>query len=565
MDDVDGRHRPVKRPEARVRRRAIALGAVIGALVLLAGGFALSRATGWRATGWRQTFRFVDPPDVQALGPVSLPDLSKMTESVQRQIREAHSSLTMTIANRQARPAEVADAYGSLGKIFMAADHPDAAEPCLLNAQALAPADIRWPYYLGHLNRGRGQPASAATFFERALELRADDVASLVWLGDIHLAQGQPDKAEPRFAKALSVQPNSLSARFGLGRTALAKQDYRRAVTYLEEVLTQDPDAASAHYPLAMAYRGLGDLDKADLHLRQREDHKILPADPLMVDLEELLESAQAYESRGIRALDRKDWKEAAALFHKGLALEPGHAALRHRLGTALYMMGDSARAREQFDEAVRLSPDHHLAQYSLGVLLQADGRHTEAIERFTAGLRSRPSDTAARVRLAASLRRIGRAKESLSHYEQLLSVHPDLTEARFGHAIALIQLRRYREARDRLTEGMKTYPDQLSFAHGLARLLAAAPDDQVRDGRRAMALAQDLIKQGRTLDLGATVAMAFAELGQFGQAAAVQRDLIAAAEKAGLPEVVSRLSRNLGRYERGEPCRTPWTADEVP
>lgn len=499
------------------------------------------------------------------LRPISLPDLSKMSGSVQTQIREADASLTRAIDNRQAGPAALADAYGALGRLFMAADLDDAAEPCLLNAHALAPTDIRWPYYLGHLNRDRGELATARTFFERSLELRPDDVASLVWLGDLQLALGSPNDAEPRFVKALSLQPNSLSARFGLGRTALAKQDYRAAVTHLQEVLEQDPEAASAHYPLAMAYRGLGDVKNAETHLRLREDHKILPADPLMVELDELLESPQAYESRGIRALDQKNFAEAAALFRKGLEIAPGTAALQHRLGTALYMMGEVASAREHFEEAVRVSPDYHLAQYSLGVLLQADGRHAEAIERFTAALKSRPSHTAAHVRLAASLRRVGRATEALPHYEQAVLLQPDLVEARFGHAVTLVQARRYREARDRLAEGMQMFPDQSLFKHGLARLLATAPDDRVRDGQRAMALVQHVLEQGRTLDLGATVAMAYAELGQYAQAAAIQRDLMSAAEKAGLRDLLPRLAANLALYERREPCRTPWTADEIP
>jgi hypothetical protein len=74
-----------------------------------------------------------------------------------------------------------------------------------------------------------------------------------------------------------------------------------------------------------------------------------------MVDLEELLESP-AYESRGIRALGQKDWARAAALFRKGLALAPESPALRHRLGTALFMMEDVRGAREQFEEVVRTS-----------------------------------------------------------------------------------------------------------------------------------------------------------------------------------------------------------------
>lgn len=496
--------------------------------------------------------------------PVSLPDLSKMTPSVQSQIRDAHVSLTRAIESG-APPAELADANGLLGRLFMASDLAEAAEPFLLNAQTLAPSDIRWPYYLGHLNRDRGDLEAAARLFERVLQLQPDDVASLVWLGDIQLALGKPDEAEPRFTKALSLQSNSLSARFGLGRTALAKQDHQRAVTFLEEVLDQDPAAAAAHYPLAMAYRGLGDLSKAEAHLKQREDHKILPADPLMVELDELLESPQAYESRGIRALDRKDWTEAAALFSKGLAIAPDDAGLRHRLGTAQYMMGDAANARLQFEQAVRLSPDHHLAQYSLGVLLQAEGRHAEAIDRFSASLKSRPSHTVARVRLAASLRRTGRAKDAVHHYEQAVLLQPGNTEARFGLAVALVQVRRYRDARDRLAEGMKLFPEQTVFAHGLARVLATAPEARVRDGQRAMTLVQDVIKQGRTLDLGATVAMAYAELGQYEQAVTIQRDLMSAAEKGGLRELVPRLAANLALYERREPCRTPWTVDEIP
>jgi tetratricopeptide (TPR) repeat protein len=205
------------------------------------------------------------------------------------------------------------------------------------------------------------------------------------------------------------------------------------------------------------------------------------------------------------------------------------------------------------------------MAQYSLGVLLQADGKHAEAADRFTIALRSRPGYTEARLRLAVSLRKSGRAKESLTQYERVLATSPDLTEARFGLAIAYVQLGRYREARDRLSEATKAYPNEQVYAHGLARLLAAAPDDQVRDGQRAMSLVDDLLKQGRTLDLGATMAMALAEMGQYARAAALQRDLIAAAQKAGLPDMTRRLNANLVHYERSEPCRTPWAPDELP
>lgn len=505
-------------------------------------------------------------PDGRPLLPVSLPDLSKMTPSVQRQVQASHASLSAQIANRQTAAARLAEAYGELGRLLMAAGYPDAAEPCFVDAQRLATGDRRWPYYLAHLYRKRGALDQARTLFEQALQLRADDVDTLVWLGDIALAQGRPDEAEPRFAKALSLEPTSLSARFGLGRAALARQEYGRAVGYLEEVLKRDPEAAGAHYPLGMAYRGLGDMRKAEAQLQLRKNREILPADPLMVELDDLLESPQVYESRGIRALDKQQWPEAAALFRKGLELAPDSAALQHRLGTAMFMMRDRAGAEAQFEQAVRTSPDYFPAQYSLGVLLQEQGNHAAAIERFAAALRGRPTYAEAQLRLATSLRRVGRAKDALAQYQKILQANANLTEARFGQAMALVQLGRFQEARDHLRADATAYPEQSIFAHGLARLMAAAPDDRVRDGDRAMALVGELLaKEPRTLELGETMAMALAAATRYEEAVRVQRDLMKGVENAGLHQVVPRLAANLALYERGQPCRTPWPAGEIP
>jgi tetratricopeptide (TPR) repeat protein len=517
------------------------------------------------AAGDRGTRPAPTAPDGRALLPVSVPDLSKMAPSVQKQIRESQAWLSAAMANPHA-PAVLADAYGELGKLLMAADYPDAAEPCFIDAQRLAASDRRWPYYLAHLYRKRGDLDKARAFFETALQLRADDVDALVWLGDIALAQGRPDEAEPRFARALALEPTSLSARFGLGRVALARQEYRRAAGYLEDVLARDPDAAGAHYPLAMAYRGMGAVKKSEAQLRLRQNREIVPADPLIVELEELLESPQVYESRGIRALDRKKWPEAAALFRKGLELAPDSAALQHRLGTAMFMMGDRSGAETQFERSVRASPDYFPAQYSLGVLRQEQGRHADAIERFTAALRARPSYAEAQLRLATSLRRVGRAKDALAQYQHILASNANLTEARFGQAMALVQLGRFEDARDRLRADATAYPEQPIFAHALARLLAAAPDDRVRDGNAAIALVGELLaREQRTLELGETMAMALAAAARYDEAVKVQRDLMRGVENAGLRQVVPRLAANLALYEQRQPCRTPWPGDEIP
>jgi hypothetical protein len=112
----------------------------------------------------------------------------------------------------------------------------------------------------------------------------------------------------------------------------------------------------------------------------------------------------------------------------------------------------------------------------------------------------------------------------------------------------------------------MKSYPDQPMFAHALARLLAAAPDDRVRDGAQSIGLIQELLgKEQRAPDLGETMAMALAELGRYDEAVQVQRDLMTGAERRGLHDVTRRLAENLALYERHQPCRMPWSESELP
>src|SRR5262249_39201380 len=108
-------------------------------------------------------------------------------------------------------------------------------------------------------------------------------------------------------------------------------------------------------------------------------------------------------------------------------------------------------------------------------------------------------------------------------------------------------------------------YPDDPMFSYALARLLAAAPDVKVRNGAQAKALVEILLKTQRSIDVGATAAMALAELGEFEQATAVQREVIAVAESAGLHDVVGHLHDNLKLYEQRQPCRIPFTDDELP
>jgi tetratricopeptide (TPR) repeat protein len=237
-----------------------------------------------------------------------MPDFSEMEAPAREQMQVRFSSLRSRIEDPASTPEQLATAYGDTGKLLMAATHLDPAEACYLNAQTLAPGDRRWPYYLCHLYKTVGPLDKSVASFERALALSPNDVATLVWLGEVHLAQGHADAADPLFAKALSVQP-SAAAWFGSGRAALATREYARAVNDLTQALVLDPRATSIQYPLAMAYRGAGDLAQAEAHLARQGDIETRPVDPLMRELDELLQLGDAERVVGmpVRDVDHRE------------------------------------------------------------------------------------------------------------------------------------------------------------------------------------------------------------------------------------------------------------------
>src|SRR5262249_50719431 len=157
---------------------------------------------------------------------------------------------------------------------------------------------------------------------ERAMQLQPD-VATLVLLGEVYLAQGRAEDAAPLFDRAVTLNFRSAAAWFGVGQTALARNDAAGAVKALEEALAHDEGATAIHYSLAMAYRRLGQLDKAQAHLALRGNVEPRADDPLVSEVEARVDSALTLDYRGGEALAGGDWAAAAGYFKRALALSP--------------------------------------------------------------------------------------------------------------------------------------------------------------------------------------------------------------------------------------------------
>lgn len=86
---------------------------------------------------------------------------------------------------------------------------------------------------------------------------------------------------------------------------------------------------------------------------------------------------------RAISFLEERHPGQAAQLLERALALEPARNSIREALGRALYALGETRRAADQFEAIVADVPDNDYAQYALGRCLVKLGRAAEGRGRL--------------------------------------------------------------------------------------------------------------------------------------------------------------------------------------
>jgi Flp pilus assembly protein TadD len=271
--------------------------------------------------------------------------------------------------------------------------------------------------------------------------------------------------------------------------------------------------------------------------------------------LQDLLRGERALAIQGRLAYQGEQYKDAAEAFGKAVEAAPTSATARVNLGSALSRLGDTEGAIREFGAALRFDPQNVDAHLNLGILLASEGRDGNAVEHLRNVVDQTPENLAARRALARSYMKLDRTDEAISVLQQITSRDASDEGSLVSLSILLSERARFAEARDLLERANRLFPDRTPTATTLARLLAASPDVSLRDGSRALALAMTVYEAQPTAVHAETVALSLAELGRCGEAASWLQKALAEARRKGDADVVSRLGKELPRYER-TPCR---------
>jgi len=346
--------------------------------------------------------------------------------------------------------------------------------------------------------------------FRHAIESVPGNYLGYNGLGKALEDMGRKDEAIRAWNEALHLNPDYPEAQYNLGTSLLAGGNVEQALPHLQTAVKGTPNNANAHENLGNAYLKLDRLAEATTQFAS--------AAALAPD------NAVFMQVLGMVLLKQSKWNEAATMLTEALKRDPKSADANRNLGIARINQGNRPAAIRLFSEAVRLEPRNSDIRFNLGLALLEDNQPAQAAEQFTECLQLNPTETRSHYRLAVALSQQHQIKGAIFHYREALRLTPD-------------------------------FPDAMNE---LARLLACAPEADLREGAEAVRLAEkaSAMTNNQQAHMLTTLAAAYAEVGRFQDAIATAQKARDLAASNGQNALASKAGELLVLCHSGRPLR---------
>jgi tetratricopeptide (TPR) repeat protein len=212
------------------------------------------------------------------------------------------------------------------------------------------------------------------------------------------------------------------------------------------------------------------------------------------------------------------------------------------------------------FRHALAVTTKNDVAENNLGIVFLRQGKLDDAISLLQAAVALRPDNSPAHENLAKALLQKGQVAEALSHYRKLVELQPDNIEVHNIVGTVLIQQGQLREGVEEWQKVLAIQPDNGNALSNLAWVFATSPDDSLRDGKKAVQLAEGAMRvSGRRIPIiFRTLAAAYAESGEFSNAIQIARQGSELANSQGNPGLATELQGNIALYQEQRPLRDP-------
>src|SRR5437762_10397994 len=212
------------------------------------------------------------------------------------------------------------------------------------------------------------------------------------------------------------------------------------------------------------------------------------------------------------------------------------------------------------FRHALSVTTNNDVAENNLGIVFLGKGKLDEAISFLQSAADLRPDNSPAHENLAKALLQKGRVADALVHYRKLLELQPDNIEVHNIVGTVLDQQGHVAEGVEEWQKVLAIRPDNGNAMSNLAWVFATSPDESVRNGPKAVQLAEQAVRisGGRIPILFRTLGAAYAESGRFSEAIQAAQQGIELANSQGNSGLATELQGNIALYQERQPLRDP-------
>lgn len=268
--------------------------------------------------------------------------------------------------------------------------------------------------------------------------------------------------------------------------------------------------------------------------------------------------SWMARNNLGVALLEKGRFDEALAHFQQALEGNPNKAEVLNNIGDALLGMGRISESFPHLQKALEMEPNRPDVLSNLGNAMLRSGRVDEAIVHLQKALELYPSYVPALNYLGAALLQKTRVDESFTHLQKALEIDPEHKSAHFNLANTLLQMGRVDEAVAHLQKVLTIDPDDAQAQKNMAWVLATWPEARIRDGAKAIELAEraNQLTESRDPIIGVTLAAAYAETGRFSDAIRTAETALQLAADSGNVALAQGIRAHIDLYRSGHPFR---------
>lgn len=361
--------------------------------------------------------------------------------------------------------------------------------------------------------------------------------------------QSQPNRAAEDIDAAIELESDN--PRYLLARAAMLRQQGKlaEALADVDAVIEANPEELAGYL-----------LKSAILRQLDRPDDALAA---LAAAVAAVPDSPAPLQERGEVLREQGRFEEAIEAFTEVLLMEP-HALLTRVFRAEAYLaLEDTDRAMADVDAVLAEQPGLVAALRLRAQILAAEDKLDEAIAAMEELIKQAPNEPALHMQLALYCVLAERPRRAIDAYNAVLADVPDNYLARRNRGDAYLTIGDHATAVADFNKAYELQPDDASLLNNLAWVLATSPDDEVRDGQRAIELARRAaeLTEYKAAHILSTLAAAYAETGDFAKAREWSQKAVDLSRGVDGDMLDEQLAAELASYQADKPWRERQTS----